>query len=234
MSEEKKKINIPEVDLPTKPLTPQEIREAAQKRISAINKEFEDGFRFLESYPKSVTVFGSARFKEDNPHYQKSRSLARKISEELGYAVITGGGPGIMEAANRGAYEADGKSLGLTIELPKEQAVNPYVKDSVDFYYFFVRKVCLAFAAEAYIFFPGGFGTLDEFFEIITLVQTNKIQPVPVILIGNEYWGALDKFLREQLLERGTISEIDVELYSIREDEDEIVNIIKRIPPRSA
>src|SRR5690606_19507522 len=136
---------------------------------------------------------------EDNPHYIKARTVGKMLAEE-GFAVITGGGGGIMEAANRGAYEAGGTSVGLNIELPHEQNLNPYTTESMPFRYFFARKVMLAYAASALICFPGGFGTLDEMFEVITLVQTGKMPPVPIILVGCEFWQPLDNFIREQLL----------------------------------
>src|SRR5690606_21462531 len=136
----------------------------------------------------------------DNPYYIRARALAKKIVEETGYTIITGGGPGIMEAANRGAYEAGGKSVGMNIILPHEQKINEYLTANARFYYFFIRKVALSFSAETYIFFPGGFGTLDEFFEIVTLIQTNKIPRVPVICVGKEFWShivEISKHLRD-------------------------------------
>lgn len=210
-----------------------EMHKVDLERIQEITKEFTDGFSFLENYPKSVTFFGSTEFKEDNPYYQSARELAGKIVQELGYSVVTGGGPGIMEAANRGAYEAHGTSLGLTIELPRAQTVNKYLSNQLDSYYFFVRKVILGFSAEAFIFFPGGFGTLDEFFEIITLVQTKKIQGVPIICIGSDYWKSLERFLQESLLSRGTIRADDLLLYTITDNFDEVIDIIKKVPVRT-
>ena len=139
-----------------------------------------------------------------------------------------------MEAANRGAFEAEGRSLGLNIKLPHEQVRNPYVTDSVDFYYFFVRKVMLSFAAEAYVFFPGGFGTFDEFFEILTLVQTKKIENVPIFLVGNEYWNAMKQHIMiDQMLKNKTIDEEDLNLFTITEDEDAIVDAIQDVPIRA-
>lgn len=214
------------------PLTLDEITEAAQKRVNFISKEFKDGFEFVKNYPRSVTFFGSARTKEDETYYQKARNLAGRIVTELHYSVMTGGGPGIMEAANRGAFEAGGNSLGLTIELPHEQHDNQYLTDKEDFHYFFSRKVCLSFSAEAYIFFPGGFGTLDEFLEILTLVQTNKIPRAPMILVGDFFWQPLEKFFKEILAETKTIAPEDTTLYTITENEDEILDIIKKAPVR--
>jgi len=226
----KRIVNKPEKKLPIVPMTRAEVEESAQKRIAAIQKEFTEGFDFIKNYSKSVTFFGSARFTEENEHYKKARSVAKRIVEELDYTVVTGGGPGVMEAANRGAQEAGGDSIGISIELPHEQATNPYVTDFLEFHYFFTRKVCLTFSAEAYLYFPGGFGTMDEFFEIITLIQTHKIQKVPIILVGNDYWGKLESMIKENLLERDTIDQEDLDLYTITEDEDEIIEIIKKAP----
>lgn len=212
------------------PLTLLEIAEAAKKRVTVISKEFSDGFEFLKNYPRSVTFFGSARTKGGEADYEKARRIASKIVNELHYSVITGGGPGIMEAANRGAFEAGGNSLGLTIKLPTEQKVNPYITDQVDFYYFFSRKVCLSFSSEAYVFFPGGFGTMDEFFEILTLVQTNKIPQTPIILVGKEYWQGLQDFFIKHLEQTGRIDGEDLRLYTITDDENEIIEAIKKAP----
>jgi uncharacterized protein (TIGR00730 family) len=209
-----------------------EIIEDTEKRLSVISQEFKKGFDFINNYPRSVTFFGSARTKEDNGYYKKARDLAKRIVEELHYSVVTGGGPGIMEAANRGAYEAGGNSLGLTISLPKEQISNKYLTDNENFHYFFSRKVCLSFSAEAYLFFPGGFGTLDEFLEILTLVQTNKIPKAPVILVGTDFWTPLKTFFQESLLKDESVDKKDIELFKITDDEDEIIEIIKNAPVR--
>jgi uncharacterized protein (TIGR00730 family) len=216
----------------TKPITLLEISEASKKRVALITKEFTDGFEFVKNYPRSVTFFGSARTKADEPYYEKAKNLAGRIVKELRYSVITGGGPGIMEAANKGAYEAGGNSLGLTIELPLEQATNPYLTDREDFHYFFSRKVCLSFSAEAYIFFPGGFGTLDEFMEILTLVQTNKIPGAPIILVGAFFWDPLQQFFKDVILKNEMIKDKDLSLYTITDNEDEILKIIKEAPIR--
>jgi len=232
---DKKKINVPSVKLHAEPLHRDEVEKNIKERVGRINNEFVDGFKFIKKHPKSVSVFGSARFGEGSELYERARSLAKAIVEELKYDVITGGGPGIMEGANRGAKEAAGKghSLGLNIELPFEQVLNPYVEESLSFYYFFSRKVILTFSAEAYIYFPGGLGTLDEFFEILTLVQTRKIPRVPIILIGNKYWGRIDKVLREMLFkEYDAIDEEDLALYRIVETNDEVIDIIKNAPIR--
>lgn len=227
---DKKRINIPEVEAPIKPLTAEEIEMDERNDLDLINKEFKAGFDFIKKYEKSVSIFGSSRFERDNPYCIKARELGEKIVKELGYAVITGGGPGIMEAANRGAHEAGGVSLGLTIKLPTEQISNPYVNDQVGFYYFFTRKTVLTFAAEAYVFFPGGFGTLDEFFDILTLVQTHKIPKVPLILVGEEFWKHLDSFITQQLISIKSIAPSDPDLYHITDNQDEILEIIKKAP----
>lgn len=228
----KKVVNLPAKELPIEPITLHEVEEEFKKRVSTIEQEFNRGFDFIKTQSKSVTFFGSARLPETNEHYQRARRLAAKIAKE-GYAVLSGGGPGIMEAANRGAFEAGGRSLGLNIKLPHEQVRNPYVTDVVDFYYFFVRKVMLSFSAEAYIFFPGGFGTYDEFFEILTLIQTKKIERVPIYLVGNEYWNAMRKLAIEQMLPLKMIESDDLDLFTITEDEDAIVEAIKKTPIRN-
>ncbi|OHA89444.1 MAG: Rossman fold protein, TIGR00730 family [Candidatus Zambryskibacteria bacterium RIFCSPHIGHO2_02_FULL_43_14] len=207
-----------------------EMHRLARRRVSEISKEFTEGFEFLEDYQKSVTFFGANQFKEDNPHYADARKLASRIVKELDYSVLSGGGPGIMEAANRGAFEAGGDSLGLLIKLPSAQVTNKYITTSSSFYYFFVRKVCLTFSSEAFIFYPGGFGTLDEFFEILTLIQTRKITHIPLICVGSEYWNELKKFMEREILRRGAIEPEDINLFHIVDDHDKIIEIIKSVP----
>lgn len=210
----------------------EEQQKSNGERVAIIKKEFEAGFKFLENNPRSVTVFGSSRFKEGNPYYDHARKLGERIAKDLdGYSVLTGGGPGIMEAANRGAFESGGSSLGLTIDIPKEQATNKFLTDHINFYYFFSRKVCLSFSAEAYVFYPGGFGTLDELFEILTLVQTGKIYPVPIILAGKDYWQEFDSLIKKFLVEKfETIYKSETDLYTITDDLDEMMEIIKNAP----
>ncbi len=197
-------------------------------RIFRIMAEFVDGFHFISKFEKSVTFFGSARFDERDEHYRAAQKLARLLAK-AGYTVITGGGPGIMEAANKGAVEGGGESVGLNIQLPFAQRINPYVKKGMAFNYFFTRKVMLAFSAEAYIFFPGGYGTLDEAFEMITLRQTHKINPrVPIVLIGRDYWEPLAEWLRENALEKhGTIDEEEMKLFAVVDTPEEALAIIK-------
>ncbi len=215
------------------PLTRKQLQESALMRVHLITKEFSEGFSFLENYPRSVSVFGSSLVTEKNTYYKKAVSLTKRIASELQYAVITGGGPGIMEAANRGAFLAKGNSIGITINLPHEQTTNIYLTDHIALTYFFARKVCLSFSAEAYIFFPGGYGTLDELFEILTLVQTGKISPIPIILVGSKYWNKFRKFIKKAPLRNGMIDKTDPDLFTIVDDEDEILEIIRKAPIRN-
>jgi len=198
-------------------------------RLTRITEEFAKGFHFLKNYGKSVTFFGSARCFTGDKHYEEAKKLAFLLSKD-DFAVITGGGPGIMEAANKGASEAGGQSAGINIQLDHTQNVNPYVKKSISFNYFFARKVMLAFASEVYIFFEGGFGTLDEFFEMTTLVQTRKIDPIPIILVGKEYWSPLLKWIeREVYYKRKNISKEDMKIYRLVKDAKEARSVIKRL-----
>jgi uncharacterized protein (TIGR00730 family) len=211
----------------------EKLNEAINNRLDRIDKEFTDGMNFVKKCSKSVTIFGSARTLPEEQDYKTARELGYRIADELGYAVITGGGPGIMEAGNRGAHEAGGNSLGLTIKLPMEQVTNPFLTDHMDFNYFFARKVSMSFSAEAYVYFPGGFGTLDEFFEILTLVQTEKIEPTPIILFGKKYWSGLDKFIKKHLLKGEKIDSQDRDLYTIVDNIEEALEIIKNAPIRT-
>lgn len=184
-------------------------------RVLRIMSEFVEGFDTLERLPPAVTVFGSARTKPDDPMYEAARGMGRALAES-GLAVITGGGPGIMEAANRGAFEAGGRSVGMNIALPMEQAPNPYQTDELTFEYFFVRKVMLVKYARASIIFPGGFGTLDEFFEAMTLMQTLKIKPFPLILYGSDFWAEPVRWITESMCNKfRTISEGDLTLFHL-------------------
>lgn len=205
--------------VPNRIYTQRELETETADRLSRIDTEFADGFEFINKYNDTVSIFGSAMpWDETNPHYQKARELAGILSND-GYSIVTGGGPGIMEAGSRGALEAGGASLGLNIQLPREQYLNPYTTESMSFRYFFTRKVLLAFGAMAYVYFPGGFGTFDELFEIITLIQTKKMPPAPVILVGSEFWTGLDMFVRTYMLkELGTVTESEVDLYTITDD----------------
>lgn len=208
-------------------LSIKEIKEGSRKRLATINNEFKHTFKFLKKYPRSVSFFGSARFPENHPLYVRARTLSRRIVEETGYTVVTGGAGGIMEAANRGAYEAGGKSIGMNIVLPQEQRMNEFLTAHVRFYYFFIRKVALSFSAEAYIYFPGGYGTMDEFFEIVTLVQTRKIPKVPIICVGKDFWKHIDTLSTSLRDDFKTISAGDEKVYHVTDNDDEILEIIK-------
>lgn len=207
--------------------------DIVETRMCIIQQEFKQGFDFMKKYRKSVTIFGSARLSEKTEAYKKIVSLAEKIAV-AGYAVVTGGGHGIMGAGNKGASNGGGDSLGINIELPFEQTVNPYVTDSISFHHFFSRKVALSYSAEAYVYAAGGFGTLDEMFEILTLKQTGKIPPVPIILFGSDFWKPLENYFKEIMLTPGqeTISAEDLDLYIITDDIDEVMNIITSTPIR--
>jgi uncharacterized protein (TIGR00730 family) len=183
------------------------------------------GFRELHFGGPCVTVFGSARFGESHPYYPMARDLGRRVSE-LGFTVMTGGGPGLMEAANRGAYDAGGRSIGVNIELPMEQRPNPYLYREVTCHYFFVRKVLLFKYSYAFVGLPGGFGTLDELCEALTLIQTRKIENYPVVLIGSEYWAPLLAQLH-QMVERGAIAADDLALLKVTDDLDEAMRHIE-------
>ena len=200
-------------------------------RLLRISSEFIRGFRTLHFVGPCVTVFGSARFPETHPFYLLAREMGRRIAS-LGLTVMTGGGPGIMEAANRGARDAAlvnpraGKSLGCNIKLPHEQQPNPYVDRFLEFRYFFVRKVMLVKYSYGFVCLPGGFGTLDELFEIATLVQTHKVSNFPIILMGREYWEPLYVFFRERLLARATISPGDIDLLTLTDSPDEAMQVL--------
>lgn len=197
-------------------------------RVFRIMSELVDGYEFLSDQRKEITIFGSARTKAGTRYYTEAETLGRMLASE-GYTTITGGGPGIMEAANKGAYEAGGESLGLNIQLPTEQRVNPYVKKGLGFHFFFTRKVMLTSPSQAFVFFPGGFGTLDEFFEVITLVQTGKMPRVPLLLMGKEYWSALDVFIRQEVLaHHESIDPEDLRLYTIVDSAAEAMRIIRK------
>ena len=190
-------------------------------RVFRIMSEFVQGFELLRNYGLAVTFWGSARLQPGDDYYEEAEELAAALAKK-GFAVITGGGPGIMEAGNVGAFKVGGQSVGLNIQLPTEQKLNPYTTESQDFDFFFARKVMLTFASEVYVYFPGGFGTLDEFFEIVTLIQTKKIEPIPVILYGKEYWTPLLQWFEKSLLkEYKTISKEDLDIFKVVDSKDE-------------
>ena len=189
-------------------------------RLMRISWEFFKGFRSLHFVGPCVTVFGSARFGEDSPYYDLARQMGQRLAQ-TGFTVITGGGPGIMEAANRGAHDSGGRSIGCNIKLPMEQKPNPYVDRWIEFGYFFVRKVMLVKYSYAFIALPGGFGTMDEIFETATLIQTEKIHQFPLVLMGTDFWSPLLDFLRERLMENGTIDAEDYDIFFVTDSPDD-------------
>jgi uncharacterized protein (TIGR00730 family) len=204
---------------------PDEFTHTDTWRVFRIMGEFVEGFDELATLTRGVSIFGSARVQPDHPEYNAARETASLLAHE-GFAVITGGGPGIMEAANRGAFEAGGLSIGCNIELPFEQRSNPYLTRSLKFKYFFVRKMMFVKYSLGFIIFPGGFGTLDELFEALTLIQTGKISNFPVVLYGKRYWKSLLDWTREFALEEGKISAQDLDLLHLTDSPSEIVQIV--------
>ncbi len=197
--------------------------------------EFVEGFESMTHIGPSVSIFGSARTAPDHPYYQLAVDIARRLTEE-GYGVITGGGPGIMEAGNKGAHLNGGKSVGLNIDLPFEQGTNPFVDHdkAINFRYFFVRKVMFVKYAQAFISLPGGFGTMDELFEVLTLIQTKKITPVPIILVGSAFWSGMKDWIANVMCkEHGNISESDLDLFPIVDTPDEVISIINEFYAQS-
>jgi hypothetical protein len=243
---EKEKYNLPASKLNIEPeeLPEKDFRSSFHWRVFKIIAEFVEGWEFLANLKKSVTIFGSAVCKEDSKWYQEAQKIGYLLAKD-GFDVITGGGPGIMEAGNRGAWEAnqeqkdhDGKigdSIGLNIKLPNEQRINRYVDKSVAFNYFFTRKVMLSYYAQAYIYFPGGYGTMDEMFELLTLIQTKKVPKIPIILIGREFWDPMTSWIAKDLYEKfATISEEDMTLFKVVDSAEEAFAIIKSSPLRKS
>ena len=243
----RERLNLPASKLPLveEHHPAEDFRGSFHWRVFRIMAEFVDGWQFLADFgKKSVTFFGSARFPEGTKWYEEARKLGGILAKE-GYNIITGGGPGIMEAGNQGAHEVHeqmgenvagiGDSIGLNIKLPFAQRINAYVDKAVAFHYFFVRKVMLSYYAQAYIFFPGGFGTLDEVFEIITLIQTKKLAGnVPVILVGKEFWAPLAAWIEQSIYEQfGAVDKEDLRIYTLVDSADEALNIIKKTPERT-
>jgi hypothetical protein len=212
-----------DASLLTRPTDPDFIHSEPWRALRILG-EFVDGFDALARVGPAVSVFGSARIAEEDRHYGLARDVGRLLAER-GYAVITGGGPGLMEAANRGAAEAGGMSVGCTIELPDEQAVNDYVSLAIAFRYFFVRKTMFVKYSEAYIVFPGGYGTMDELFESLTLIQTGKALSFPVVLCGTAHWAGLVRWVQARLLEDGLIEREDMDLFRMSDDPEEIVEM---------
>lgn len=230
-------MNAPHFDKYGMPVNPRPVFDDFRKqqswRIFRIMAEFIEGFEFLAPLRNEVTVFGSARVAEGDEHYEEARKLGRLLAKG-GYTVVTGGGPGIMEAANRGACEGGGESVGLNIQLPKEQRTNPYVKTSRAFHYFFTRKVMLSASAQAYVYFPGGFGTLDEMFEIVTLIQTHKTIRIPLVLVGKDYWAGLLAWLKQNTVVNHQYVELqDLSIMQMVDTAEDAFRIIKTAKPRS-
>ncbi|KKU85973.1 MAG: hypothetical protein UY15_C0018G0005 [Parcubacteria group bacterium GW2011_GWA2_47_9] len=212
--ESKGYICIPEADLP--PMEDDFLANFS-KRISRITAELVAGFQFVRGLKNAVSIFGSSRAQPGTSHYEEARKLAYSLAKE-GRPIVTGGGPGIMEAANRGAYEAKGESIGINIKLPQWQWVNKYVTNSIAMRYFFTRKVMFSFAAKVYVFFPGGYGTLDEFFEMVTLVQTKKlVRKVLIIAVGKEYWNSLFAWIKQ---------DAHIKYKAVKKEELDIVRIV--------
>jgi len=200
-------------------------------RVERMRGELEHGFATLSSLGPAVSFFGSARTSPADPQYGQARGLARQLGEE-GYTIITGGGPGVMEAANRGAAEARAPSVGLGIDLPHEQGMNRYVSLGLQFHYFFTRKIMFVRYASAFVVFPGGFGTLDELFEAATLRQTEKIRWFPIVLFGAAYWEGLLDWLRDPVQAEGKISADDVDMLVVTDDADEVLELVSTVPSR--
>ena len=207
------------------PLGPAEFLHTDTWRVLRIMGEFVEGFEALAEIRNAVTIFGSARVRQGDPMYEAAAEVARMLGE-AGLTIITGGGPGIMEAGNRGAKQAGVQSVGLNIELPFEQGVNEFVEIAVEFRYFFVRKTMLVKYSQAFVIFPGGFGTLDELFEALTLVQTGKVQNFPIILFGTRYWSGLISWLRETVLIEGKVAEPDLNLMILTDSPAEVCDIV--------
>ncbi len=206
-----------------------EIKTNDSWAVFKIMGEFVEGYEKLAKIGPCVSIFGSARTPADNPYYALAQRIAKRITD-LGFGVITGGGPGIMEAANKGAYENGGVSVGLNIELPFEQQSNPYIDkhNSIDFDYFFVRKVMFVKYAQGFVVMPGGFGTLDELFEAITLIQTKKVDKFPIILVGREFWVGLVDWIKNTLAKERNISPDDLKLIEVVDTEEEVVQILNK------
>jgi uncharacterized protein (TIGR00730 family) len=200
-------------------------KEDESKRIRRISREFEEGFKVLSRYENAISIFGSSRLKSKDEYYKLAEKTAYLLAK-TGYEVISGGGPGIMEAANKGAKRAGGVSIGLNIYIPTEQEANRYVTDLVEFHYFFVRKVMFVRYAKAFVIFPGGYGTLDELFESINLIQTHRIQEFPVILVGSKYWQGLLHWLMSTVLRRDCIGRDDLSLFSLVDSPEDVLKAI--------
>ncbi len=208
-------------------LSAEEKTEDLEQDIAVIAQEFREGFEAVDKIDRpAVTIFGSARIREGDPVYEDARAAGRRFAE-LGWAVVTGGGPGVMEAANRGAKEGGGLSVGFNIQLPHEQSPNPYLDISLTFRHFYARKTMFVKAAEGFVVFPGGFGTVDELFEALVLIQTGKVFHFPVVLYGTDFWGELIAWIKGELLADGMISPEDLDLLFVTDDLDEVVERVR-------
>lgn len=205
-----------------------ELAEADVDRALAYAYDLERGLRIVRTYPQGVTIFGSARLKDNDKYCIAARELGGLLAQN-GHAVVTGGGPGIMEAAHHGAFEYGGRTIGLNIELPHEQHLNPYVTDQLEFKYFFARKVMLVMSSKVYVFFPGGFGTFDELTEVLVLIQEGKMPKMPVFLYGKSFWRPLDRFFKTKIYGKGMIAYHDTSIYKITDDLKEIVAAANRL-----
>jgi uncharacterized protein (TIGR00730 family) len=221
-----KKVFVPDPDLPP---VEEDFRKTFSWRIFRIIAEFIEGFHFVADFKKVVGIFGSSRTAARDSYYQEAKKLAKLLAKAK-FAIVTGGGPGIMEAANKGAAEGRGESIGINIQLPEGERRNKYVKKGISFHYFFTRKVMFSIACQTYVFFPGGFGTLDEFFEMITLIQTKKLpKPVLVIAVGKEYWGPLFNWLEKEIYrKRGAVNKKDLSIFRLVDSAEEAFGIIKK------
>lgn len=209
-----------------------QLAAADVERAKAYARDLEEGLKIVRTFPQGVTIFGSARLPQDNKYCKKARELGQLLAQN-GHAVITGGGPGIMESANRGAFEYGGRSIGLNITLAHEQEPNPYLTDMLQFKYFFARKVMLAMSAKVYVMFPGGIGTLDELSEILILMQEGKMPKMPVFFFGKSFWRPLARFIEFKMLPLGLVSKNDLKIYKLTDDVNEIVKAANKIghPP---
>ncbi|MFQ5658364.1 MAG: TIGR00730 family Rossman fold protein [Candidatus Methylomirabilales bacterium] len=199
-------------------------------RIYRIMAEFAEGFEILSRIPRGVAVFGSSRATEEDPYYRVAEGVGRILAQN-GFAVLTGAGPGIMEAANKGAHEAGGASIGLNIQLPAEQPINSYLTTLINYHYFFVRKVMFVRHSLAFVIMPGGYGTLDELFESVTLIQTHKIRPFPVVLVGREYWQGLLDWLLGTVVRRGRVTPDEMEIFTLADTPEEVLVAIQGATP---
>lgn len=210
-----------------------DIQQDKDNFLKRVSQELENGLNAIKEYPKSVTILGSSKMTENDKWIKDVNLLSKKIVTDLGYAVVTGGGPGIMESANMGAKDAGGNSIGITIDLPREQKTNTHVTKQIACNYFFTRKTLLVFSSEALVFFPGGYGTLDELFGILVLLQNRKIPQIPIILFGREYWEETEKFIQNTLYKKyNYIDERDAFLFNVTDSIDEVVDIIRKSPVR--